>query len=638
MIVSAFVRVNEQDYTMSDAELHGVCCEHRSSQKTPKEGQWVDVFALTGSGKVQEIVLRDRWEIVQNRIRDDVVTDVTWMRIAIDSILSNKNYWELKMAYRMVAALLLLAFWTVDAWPDEANFAGVVSSATPEATAAGIAVLESGGNAIDAAIAVSLTLGVTEPAGSGIGGQTVMLIKESGQPAKVIQGTTWSPRKIPQDATQEQLRYGHTASSVPSTLRVLDAAHRHFGSGTMDWERLVQPAIEYAEIGFEVGRFRHLAFRNSTDALKRQPMARSIFVKDDGGTYQQGDRFRQPILANTLRRIAKAGAMDFYRGDIAKEIVADVESNGGWITLDDLATFPEPKIVPAISTTYRGYDIETLPPPFAGWVVLQILNILEQSESAVLATDGSARRLALLDALAIGHSNRRADPVTDFESYDEAVSQRIAKPKVARMRNVYEGRRGGETTHFSIVDGNGMTVSVTQSIDGYFGAKVAHPTLGFLYNNYMQGFQVADRNAHYFLSEHEMPLSSMSATIVSKSERPVLVLGSPASARIISAVAQVTSHWIDVGDGIDSAVSAFRVHAEPGDEAYIEGSEVAADLLAGMAARGLRIVRPNYGVSDSFLDPFYGGVHAVAFENNAWTGAADPRRDGETAVARSRPK
>jgi gamma-glutamyltranspeptidase/glutathione hydrolase len=542
------------------------------------------------------------------------------------------------MDYRTIALVPILCLSLASAWSDEARFAGVVSSATPEATAAGVAVLEHGGNAVDAAIAVSLTLGVTEPAGSGIGGQTVMLIKRPGESALVIQGTTWSPRNIPENATQEQLRYGHTASSVPSTLRVLDVAHRSFGSGTMDWKKLVEPAIDYAENGFVVGRFRALAFGNSADALKRQPMARSIFIKDDGGNYQQGDRFRQPILANTLRRIAKAGAMDFYRGDIAREIVADVESNGGWITLDDLQSFPEPGIVPAISATYKSYDIETLPPPFAGWVVLQILNVLEQSEPRVLASDDSARRLALLDALAIGHSNRRADPVTDFNSYDDAVSRRIAKPAAVRMLNEYGGRRGGETTHFSIVDGDGMAVSVTQSIDSYFGAKVAHPTLGFLYNNYMQGFQVADPDTNYFLTEHEMPLSSMSATIVSKSGQPVLVLGSPASARIISAVAQVTSHWIDVGEGIDAAVSTYRVHAEPGNEAYIEGPEIQADLLAGMAERGFRVVRPNYGVSDSFLDPFYGGVHAVAFEDGAWTAGADPRRDGKNGIAERNPE
>ncbi len=134
-----------------------------------------------------------------------------------------------------------------------------------------------------------------------------------------------------------------------------------------------------------------------------------------------------------------------------------------------------------------------------------------------------------------------------------------------------------------------------------------------------------------------MPLSSMSATIVSKDAVPELVLGSPGSARIISSVAQVTSHWVDVAAGIEEAVAAFRVHVVPPDKAYIEGGELSPGLLMGMAERGLTLMRPTYGVSDSQLDPYFGGVHALALENGHWAGAADPRRDGRVKAA-VRPK
>jgi gamma-glutamyltranspeptidase/glutathione hydrolase len=201
------------------------------------------------------------------------------------------------------------------------------------------------------------------------------------------------------------------------------------------------------------------------------------------------------------------------------------------------------------------------------------------------------------------------------------------------MLRAYHERIGGETTHFSVVDGDGMAVAVTQSIDSYFGARVVHPTLGFLYNNYMQGFQVDDPAAPYYLEEHKMPLSSMSATIVSKGGDTQIALGSPGSARIISAVAQVTSHWIDIDVGIEAAVAAYRVHVVPGDKAYVEGPELGSELLGGMADRGLRLMRPTYGVSDSQLDAYFGGVHAIALENGRWTGAADPRRDGTVGIA-----
>jgi gamma-glutamyltranspeptidase/glutathione hydrolase len=529
-----------------------------------------------------------------------------------------------------IVALILLS---ASSLADERRFAGVVASASPEATAAGVEILEAGVNAIEAAIAVSLALAVTEPAGSGIAGQTVMLVRQPGKDAVVIQGTTWSPRDLPADATAEQLQYGRTAAAVPSTLRVLDVAFEKFGSGKLLWPDLVAPAIHYAEAGFEVGPFRHRSFRNSADDLRKQDAARQIFIRDDNQVYQVGERFRQPILADTLQRIADNGAMDFYAGAIAREIADDMAANNGWITARDLNNFPEPAIVPAIKGTYRNYDIETLPPPFAGWVVLQILNILELEDASGLDEDDAERRLSLLDAMRIAHGNRRSDPVLEYKDYESDVAGRTDKSAAVNMLLAYRERIGGETTHFSVVDGDGTAVAVTQSIDSYFGARVVHPKLGFLYNNYMQGFQVDDPAAPYYLEERQMPLSSMSATIVSRNGDTLLALGSPGSARIISAVAQVTSHWIDIDDGIDAAVSAYRVHVVPDDKAYVEGQELGSELLGGMADRGFRLIRPTYGVSDSQLDAYFGGVHAVALEDGAWTGAADPRRDGTVGVA-----
>lgn len=522
------------------------------------------------------------------------------------------------MLRRLVLTLVTLLASAV-ACADDKQFAGIVSSASPEATAAGVTILERGGNAIDAAVAVSLALGVTEPAGSGIAGQTTIILKRPGEFARVIQGTTWSPRAIPESVTEYLLSRGHTAASVPSTLRVLDKAHREFGSGKLTWQDLVQPAIGYAEHGFVVGPFRERSFRRYGAALREHAATASIFVRPDGADYAVGDRLRQPLLAKTLQRIADHGAMDFYQGDIARKIAEDMQANSGWITLDDLEQFPEPQVVDAIRSDYRGYTVETLPPPFAGWVVLRILEELEQAPAPSVSEDGDERRLALIDALRTGHGVRRTSPVTDNLDYAEQVEQRI---------------QAGETTHFSIVDGDGMAVAVTQSIDSYFGAKVVHPELGFLYNNYMQGFQVDDPSGFRYLAELEMPLSSMSATIVSRNAAPLLVLGSPGSARIISAVAQVSSYWIDVAAGIEQAVAAYRVHVVPDDQAYVEGPELSPRLLHGLAQRDLRLIRPAFGVSDGQLDPYFGGVHALAFENGAWTGAADPRRDGTVESAR----
>jgi gamma-glutamyltranspeptidase/glutathione hydrolase len=279
----------------------------------------------------------------------------------------------------------------------------------------------------------------------------------------------------------------------------------------------------------------------------------------------------------------------------------------------------------------------TLPPPFAGWVVLQALNVLERSSPAELSQDDARRRLHLLDALRIAHGSRRGDPVTDYRDYAEAVAGKIDKSTAERLLQAYRSELGseggGETTHFSVIDGDGMAVAVTQSIDSYFGAGVVHPELGFLYNNYMQGFQVEDPDAPYALEPLQMPKSSMSASIVARDGQPRLVLGSPGSARIISAVVQVTSYWVDVKPDVEAANAAWRVHVVPPDRAYVEGPELPPELLSGLARRGLTLVRPTYGVSDSQLDPYFGGVHALGFEQGSWTGSADPRRDGRVGFA-----
>jgi gamma-glutamyltranspeptidase/glutathione hydrolase len=499
----------------------------------------------------------------------------------------------------------------------------VVSSATPEATTIGAAVLEQGGNAVDAAIAISLALGVSEPAGSGLAGQTVMLVRSPSGVTEVIHGTTWSPAALPAQVTTAQLRRGHSAASVPSTPKVLDLALRRYGSGAFSWAELVTPAAALADDGVILGPFRARAFQFYGAALAEQDAARRLFLHPEGRPWIAGDRFRQPVLAQTLRRLAEAGAEDFYRGAIAQAIAEDMAANGGWITAEDLAAFPEPAIVEPLRATYRGYEIATLPPPFGGWVLLQLMKVLEQMPLEPRQQPGAPRQLQLLEAMRLAHGTRARDPVPSFTNYGEDIAKKISEAEAARLWS-----EKGETTHFSVVDDQGWVVAVTQSIDSYFGAKVAHPTLGFLYNNYMQGFRLEDDGSPYVLKPKEMVLSSMTGTIVSEADQPLLVLGSPGSERIISAVAQVTSHWLDLSRNLKEAVGAYRVHGTPKNAAFIEGPALSQALLAGLVRAGFSLERPRYGVSDSYLDPYFGGVHAIAWEGGRWVGAADPRRDG----------
>lgn len=548
-----------------------------------------------------------------------------------------------RLAFLAVAIIVVPVAAGCASAPLAARTGGVVSSASPEATAAGVAILEMGGNAIDAAVAVQFALAVTEPAMSGLGGQTQILIHPPNGPPVMINGTSFAPGVLPDgDVPRSALRTGWTSTTIPSTVRVMDFAMRKFGGGKVVWADALAPAINYAEDGFVVGEFRHRVYARHAEDLKTSATAAPLFLKPDGSAPVRGDIVRQPVLAATLTRLAQAGADDFYTGEIATQIAADMKTHGGWITAADLAAQPQPTVVKPLHTTYRGHDVYTLASPAGGWAALQALNLLELRPAAELAHDDAARATALLAALQAAHNSRRANAEQSPETYEADIDRRITKAEALRIASAQPpANRGpddertspsGETTHFSVVDKDGMAVSVTTSIDSYFGALVASPSLGFLYNNYMQGAGQEPGKA-FSLRAGAPPYSSMSATIVAKDGKPMLALGSPGSARIISAVTQVASRWLDVEHDIVASVAAPRVHVVPDndgrDNAYVEKAPPGLDV----AALGFDLIDPQTDLIIDGRNAYFGGVHAVALQDGVWVGAADPRRDGAVGVA-----
>ncbi len=527
-----------------------------------------------------------------------------------------------------LALSLPLAAWTGCACAALAN--GAVAAASPEAAEAGAEILRKGGNAVDAAIAVSLALGVTEPAGSGIGGQTSMVIYRPGAGPVVLNGTSFAPSATPPGAKLEQLLGGYTATTVPSTLRTLDYAWRHHGSGKIAWSDLVAPAIRHAEEGYRLGPFRYRSLARTGEELRANPATRTLFLDAEGRLPRPDAVFRQPALARTLRRVARFGAEDFYSGAIARDIAADMSAHGGWITAKDLERTPEPQKLKPLHGTYRGYDIHTLPPPAGGWAVLRALNILENFPQRQLASPGPDRSLHLIDALRAAHEARRASPFGELSGHQAELEQQIGKDAARVDFEALD--RGGETTHFSVGDSGGMLVAVTQSLNSYFGARAASPKLGFLYNDYMREFELDQAGHPFALRPGAAPYSSMSATVVARKGVPVMAVGSPGSARIISAVAQTIEYWIDVEQKIEAATAASRVHVVPPDQVYVEQAELSPDLLRGIADRDMKLVRPAFGLAEGHLDPYFGGVHAVAIESGVLKGAADPRRDGAVVI------
>ncbi len=246
----------------------------------------------------------------------------------------------------------------------------------------------------------------------------------------------------------------------------------------------------------------------------------------------------------------------------------------------------------------------------------------------MLAPDAPGRDALVVRALMTAHTYRQQQPVKDMVNHEAETAERTSKAKAAELA----GKESGETTHFSVVDRNGMAVAVTTSINSYFGARVAAKGLGFFYNDYMKEFETGQPDHPFALRPDAMPYSSMSATIAGRNGRPVLAVGSPGSARIISAVSQVTQRWLD-GQPVNDAVKAARLHVVPPNRVYIEDPPVAAASNPWRKAAGweLRTFATDVAMGDR--NAYFGGVHAVALENGRWTGAADPRRDGAVEIS-----
>ncbi len=511
----------------------------------------------------------------------------------------------------------------------EGTTSGVISSGSPESVNAGKKIFELGGNAVDAAIAISFALAVTEPAMSGLGGQAQFLIHIPGKEPLIVNGTSFSSSNLPDSLNKTDLQK-HKATTVPSMVRTLDYLWKNYGSGNVSWNELLEPAIKYAEEGFQLGEFRYSVLKYKAEDLRKDSVTTKMFLNADGSLPKQEEFFEQKILAKTLTKIAAEGADDFYSGKIAEQIAEDMKRNNGWITIDDLNNVPTPLEIPAIKGNYREYDIYTMPPPGGGWVIIQALNILKQFPQEKLKLDSKERLLLIAQALQIAHKSREDYPVKDLTNYNEEVIYKISDEEAKQLLIESGYDNNGETTHFSVVDESGIVVSATLSINNYFGSKAANPQLGFLYNDYMNEFKINQSGHPFNLRPDAMPYSSMTPTILMKDGKPVMAIGSPGSERIISAIVQVISLWIDAGLGIEEAVNQNRIHVSPGKELYLENDNLPGEEKDILLNSGFTFSNPPSEISINDLNPYFGGVHAVAFENSKWKGAADPRRDGRT--------
>ena len=456
---------------------------------------------------------------------------------------------------------------------------------------AGQLMYRRGGNAVDAAVAVSFTLSVERPQSTGLGGGGFLLLRRPGQnDLEAWDFREKAPLKsYPQmflnkkgKVLKNKSRVGLRAVAVPGLVAGLVEIHARYGK--LPFAQVLGPAIELAERGFSVYPELAKALKMKQQILKKFPATQKIFFKKERALIT-GELLVQKDLANVLRIIARQGHKGFYGGRVAQAIVRESKRHNGLITLKDLKTYNVIKRVP-IRGKYKDWEIFSMSPPSSGGIhLVQILNVVErfnlkqygshhpQSIHLVVA----AMQQAFADrAKHLGDADFVSVPVSELISkqYAARIAEKIFKSKAKTRGQVFpskftKGKESDQTTHFSLMDRQGWAISSTQTINGYFGSGVVVSGTGIILNNEMDDFAAkvgADNLFQAIGSEKNLPapekrpLSSMSPTIVMKGNRPVLVLGSPSGTRIITCVAQTILNYLEYGLSLKNSVSAVRYH------------------------------------------------------------------------------
>ncbi len=530
---------------------------------------------------------------------------------------------------------------------------GMVSTQEASATRIGVEVLEDGGNAVDAAVAVGFALAVTLPRAGNLGGGGFMMIHDAdGGKTHALDYREMAPAAATRDmfldengnVDKKKSRFSRHAAGVPGTVAGLVLALDRFG--TMSLERVIAPAIRLAEEGIEVSPDLAQSLEAREERLRSNPAAARIFFRPDGTPYREGDRLVQSDLAWSLRQIAAEGAQAFYRGAIAERIVKDMQNNNGPITAEDLADY-RPALRAPVEGSYRGFEIRSMPPPSSGGVhLVQILNILEGFPIGFLGHNSADTVHVMAEAMKLAYADRSmhlGDP--DFwnvpmagltsKRYAEHLRRGILLDRARPSHTIAAGNplpyESSETTHFSVMDRAGNAVSNTYTINFSYGSGIVAEGTGILLNNEMDDFSAKPGvpNAYGLIggeansvAPKKRPLSSMTPTIVLKDGRPFLATGSPGGSRIITTTLQLILNVIDHDMNIAAATAAPRVHHQwlP-DELRVE-SGLSVDTLDLLRARGHEIGEKNA----------MGSTQSVVRIDQGFLGAADPRRPGALAA------
>ncbi|HYA62542.1 MAG TPA: gamma-glutamyltransferase [Candidatus Sulfotelmatobacter sp.] len=555
-------------------------------------------------------------------------------------------------------------------WPREPvrGAHGMVATDEPLASQAGVEILKRGGNAVDAAVATAFALAVVEPAAGNIGGGGFMLVRLADGKSTFFDYREVAPGKATRDMyikpdgklDNEASTIGYRSVAVPGTVAGLALALKTYG--TMKLADVMQPAIRYAEEGIPVTEKLLREFNEERPELQRFSMSRRIFL-NDGRMYRAGDTLRQPELGATLKRIAKRGPEEFYRGETAQMLVGDMAAFGGLITLDDLAQY-QPKIREVVHASYslsgQKWEVLSAPPPSSGGVaIIEALNMLQSvplqgwyDPQSVHMVAEVMRRIFADRAAYLADPDFSNVPVAGLTStcYAKELLATIDPLRASSSREIHAGNphvcaagvsagaapntiislgEGPHTTHFSVVDAAGNAVSSTFTLNDSYGSHVTS-SAGFLLNDEMDDFttQPGVPNALFNLIQSEAntigpgkrPLSSMTPTIVLRDGQLSFVTGSPGGPTIISATLLTILNWMRLGMDAQSAINAPRFHHQWLPDQILIEKLFSPEMEEQLKARGYAVKRHGH----------IGLVNAIGIDPKTGErcGAADPRDEG----------
>jgi gamma-glutamyltranspeptidase/glutathione hydrolase len=530
----------------------------------------------------------------------------------------------------------------------------MVTAQEPIAADVGVQILKQGGNAVDAAVAVGFALAVTHPFAGNLGGGGFLLVRFADGRTTFIDFREKAPaaasRNMYLDASGKVTRdslVGWRAAGVPGTVRGLELAHKKFGK--LPWKKLVEPSVKLASKGFTVSYAlsQSLKSEGTNRLLSQFPESKRIFLKG-GAHYEPDDKLVQPDLGKTLARIAKQGSKDFYEGQTARMLAAEMAKNGGHITLEDLKAYQAVERKP-LQGTYKGYGIITAPPPSSGGIgILQMMGMLEGSgyektghgsAAAIHYVAEAMRRYYADRSEYLGDPDFVKVPITGLlqPAYIRKWADSINRERATPSSEIKPGKpalgaESSETTHFNVVDAAGNAVALTYTLNGGYGNGVTVPGLGFLLNNEMDDFAAKPGSPNMFglvqgeanaIQPGKRPLSSMTPTILTRDGKFFMAVGAPGGSRIITAVMQVILNVIDFGMNAQDAVDAPRFHHQwlPDRLEFEKG--VSPDTLRLLAEKGHQI--------EASRPVVLARVEAIIRQGEWLQGGSDGRATGKAA-------